>query len=86
MKLLPRTTIIGDTTGGGSGMPLSYEMPCGWTVRMSAAPLLDAQGQCTEFGVEPTEGFRVSFSDDDIASGRDPILERAIRLFNTTIN
>lgn len=78
MKQLPQVTIIGATTGGGGGMPLSFELPDGWGVRMSAAPILDAQGQCTENGIEPTEGFAIDITSADIAAGRDPILDAAI--------
>lgn len=78
MKLLPQVTVMGDVTGGGSGMPLSYELPIGWGVRMSAAPVLDAKGRSTEFGVEPTEGYRINITAEDMAAGRDPILEAAV--------
>lgn len=80
MKLIPGVTVIGDVTGGGSGMPLSFELPVGWGVRMSAAPVLDAQGQATEFGVEPTDGYKINITPEDTAAGRDPILDAAIRL------
>ena len=78
MKQLPQVTVIGATTGGGSGMPMSYELPVGWGVRMSACPVLDAQGNCTEFGVEPTDGFAVDITEADRQAGRDTILDRAI--------
>lgn len=80
MKLLPGVTVIGDVTGGGSGMPLSFELPNGWGVRLSAAPVYDADGRCTEFGVEPSDGFRVNITAEDTAAGRDPILDAAIAL------
>lgn len=80
MKQLPGVTVIGDVTGGGSGMPLSFELPIGWGVRLSAAPIYDAQGVCTEFGVEPTEGYRINIGPEDTAAGRDPILDAAIAL------
>ncbi|WP_438589109.1 S41 family peptidase [Duncaniella dubosii] len=35
MKLLPGVRVVGATTGGGSGMPYSSELPCGWSVRFS---------------------------------------------------
>lgn len=78
MKLLPGVTVIGSTTGGGSGMPYSSELPNGWGIRFSACSILDAEGKTTEFGVEPTEGFSVDITAEDIAAGRDPILDRAI--------
>ncbi len=78
MKLIPGVTVIGSTTGGGSGMPFSSELPNGWGIRFSACSILDAEGNTTEFGVEPTEGFAVDMTPQDIASGHDPILDRAI--------
>lgn len=80
MKLLPNVTVIGDTTGGGSGMPLSFELPVGWSVRMSAAPVLDAEGHTTEFGVEPT--IHVDNTPEQEAAGHDNILDTAIALLS----
>lgn len=82
MKLLPGVTVIGDTTGGGCGMPLTFDLPCGWTVRMSAAPVLDARGNPTEFGVDPTPGYDIDITAMDTAAGRDPILEAAVALLS----
>ncbi len=86
MKLLPGVTIIGSTTGSGSGMPYSSELPNGWGIRFSACPILDAEGKSTEFGVEPTEGFAVDMNDEDAANGHDTILDRAIDHINAIIN
>ena len=46
-------TIIGDQTGGGSGLPFSSELPIGWSVRFSASPYYDARMKQIEFGIEP---------------------------------
>lgn len=78
MKLIPGVTVIGSTTGGGSGMPFSSELPNGWGIRFSACSILDAQGHTTEFGVDPTEGFAVDMTPQEIATGTDAILNRAI--------
>lgn len=78
MKLIPGVTVIGATTGGGSGMPYSSELPNGWGIRFSACSILDAQGSTTEFGIAPTAGFEVDITPDDTAVGKDPILDRAI--------
>lgn len=78
MKLLPQVTVIGDTTGGGSGMPYSSELPNGWGIRFSACSILDALGHTTEFGVQPTEGFDVDMNPTDAADGHDTILDTAI--------
>lgn len=82
MKLLPGVRIVGATTGGGSGMPYSSEIPCGWSVRFSACSMLDANGNSTENGVEPTEGCAVDMNTQDALNGKDTILEKAIELLN----
>lgn len=78
MKYFPNVTVIGATTGGGSGMPLSYTLPNGWGVRMSASPVYDCRMQLSEHGVDPTPGFALDFSPEESAQGRDPILDLAI--------
>lgn len=80
MKTLPRVTIVGDRTGGGSGMPFSSEIPCGWSVRLSASPVLDPNGELTEEGVDPSEGCRVDMDPEAEYQGRDTILDFAITL------
>lgn len=78
MKSLPRVTIVGSTTGGGSGMPISSELPNGWGIRISACRILDAAGNDTEFGVTPTEGWEIDITPEQTARGIDPILEAGI--------
>ena len=75
MRTLPRVTIVGDRTGGGSGLPFSSELPNGWSVRFSACPSFDVDMQHTEFGIEPD--MKVSMSDEDRAKGVDTIIETA---------
>lgn len=80
MKLLPGVRLVGATTGGGSGMPYSSELPNGWGVRFSACSMLDAERRSTESGVEPTEGCAVDMDPMDALAGKDTILEFAINL------
>lgn len=68
-------TVIGDTTGGGAGMPFSSELPNGWGVRFSACPMYDVDGNTTEFGIAPD--VKVDISDEDFAKGLDSIIEAA---------
>ena len=75
MHALPHTTIIGDRTGGGSGLPFSSELPNGWSVRFSACPSFDANMQHTEFGIEPD--IKVEMSNEDRDKGLDTIIETA---------
>ncbi len=78
MKPLPQVCVIGDTTGGGSGLPLNSTLPNGWTVRFSACPILDIEGQHTEFGIAPHK--EVHITSEDWNNGRDTIIEEALRL------
>lgn len=61
-------------------MPYSSELPIGWGVRFSACPILDANGNPTEFGVEPTPGCEVDMDPMDALNGHDTILDFAINL------
>ncbi len=80
MKLIPGVTIVGATTGGGSGMPFNSELPNGWSIRFSACSVLDADGHTTENGVEPTEGCAVDMNPQAALNGHDTILDFAINL------
>ena len=59
-------------------MPFSSSLPCGWSVRFSAVPMYDAQGQSTEFGIDPD--YNVSLSDEDMLRGKDTIIEFARKM------
>lgn len=78
MKQLPQVTIVGDTTGGGSGLPFTSELPNGWNVRFSSCPIRDAQGNITEFGVAPD--VKIDQTDEDTARGHDTLLDTAINV------
>ena len=78
MRDLPHVAIVGDKTGGGSGMPLNSTLPNGWRVRLSACPTLDAKYSHTEFGIEPD--IKVNITSEDWNKGRDTIIERAKEL------
>lgn len=75
MKECPLVTIMGDRTGGGSGMPFSSELPNGWSVRFSACPMYDAAMQQIEFGIEPD--IHVSLTQEDLARNEDTLIEAA---------
>ncbi|MBR5476573.1 MAG: S41 family peptidase [Bacteroidaceae bacterium] len=71
----PYIAILGDKTGGGSGMPLNSTLPNGWRLRYSACPMLDVNGNHTEFGIEPD--IRVDLTSEDWDKGRDTMIEAA---------
>jgi C-terminal processing protease CtpA/Prc len=79
MHCLPNVTLVGDHTGGGSGMPMSNSLPNGWSVRYSACPMYDQNKQQTEFGINPD--VKVDLVNDiTIGSYRDDIIEAARQL------
>lgn len=78
LKGLENVTIVGDTTGGGAGMPFSSELPNGWGVRFSACPMYDRYMQMTEMGISPD--VKVDITTEDYQRGVDTILETAIEL------
>lgn len=78
MSCFPQVTLVGDKTGGGSGLPFSSELPNGWGVRFSASPHLNAQKEQIEFGIDPD--VKVDMQAEDEAQGLDTIIETARRL------
>lgn len=80
MRYMPQAIIMGDQTGGGSGMPFSSELPNGWGVRFSACPMFDAEMQQIEFGIEPN--IQVGLDPADQAQGIDTIIEAARAFLN----
>ena len=75
MKQMPQAIIIGDKTGGGSGLPFSSELPNGWSVRFSASPMYDPDMQHQEFGITPD--IKVDMTSEDMQKGLDTIIETA---------
>ena len=76
-------TIIGDRSGGGGGIPCNFDLPNGWYVRLSTTPMLDINGVHTEFGIDPTEGFKIDMAPDAHITGKDAILDKAIEFLST---
>lgn len=82
MKELPNVRIVGARTGGGGGLPFTSELPCGWAIRFSACPITDAHDQATEFGIDPSPGCEVHCTEEELAEGKDAILDFALSLFS----
>ena len=72
MRYAPHAQIVGGTSGGGGGMPLSYEMPNGWMVRLSSVRMYDRDKKDIENGIEPDVKITMT------GSGQDDIIEQAI--------
>lgn len=53
VRVAENVTRIGETSGGGAGMPASSELPNGWRVRYSAVKSYDKDMKLLEGGVAP---------------------------------
>ena len=74
-KALPNMFLVGDTTGGGLGMPNGGQLPNGWTYRFSVTQSLTLDKEPDFENGVPTD-ISVLFDWNDL--GQDEILERAI--------
>ena len=75
MRQCPQVTVVGDRTGGGSGLPFSSELPSGWSVRFSACPMFDSEMNQIEFGIAPD--LYCSLTEYDVQRGVDTLIETA---------
>ena len=74
-KAFPNIILMGDTTGGGGGLPNGGQLPNGWSYRFSISQLLDLNGNnYAEDGV-PAD-IEAAFDWTDLT--KDEIIERAI--------
>jgi hypothetical protein len=79
MKAFPNVTIVGDTTGGGGGAPVGWELPNGWHFNFSSSITYLPDGFIIEKGVAPD--IKVDLLDADRNNNTDTILEKALSLF-----
>lgn len=82
LKGLEQVTVVGDTTGGGAGLPFNSELPNGWTFRFSACPMYDRDMTLTEMGIEPD--VAVDITSADYNNGVDTIIETARKLLRNS--
>lgn len=76
MRYAPKATLIGGLSGGGGGMPMSYEIPNGWMVRFSSIRMYDREKRDIEQGIR---------SDVEVtmqSTGKDDMIEKAIELIH----
>ncbi len=71
----PEATIVGDTTGGGLGLPNGGELPNGWTYRFSITRTLDNDDNNYENGMPPD--VTVILDPVQTAQGIDNVIETA---------
>ncbi len=77
MNVLPQVTIIGDTTGGGSGNPIFRELPNGWGFQLSNWISSRLDGFIYESTGLPPD-VPVWITEQDSIAGTDTILESGI--------
>ena len=80
IRYADNATIVGGVSGGGGGMPMSYEIPCGWMVRFSSIRMYDREKKDIEQGIEPD--ICVTLQSED----KDDIIEKAIEWINNEQN
>ncbi len=71
---------LGDTTGGGGGLPVDYELPNGWVYRFSSTRSFLPSGGDIEMGVAPEIPLNLDTSDYSL--GRDGLIEAALLQLN----
>lgn len=75
-KSLPQFYHLGDTTGGGGGVPIDYELPNGWRYRFSATRTFLPNGFNIEGGLPPDSAWNLN--PTDLANGQDGYIEAAL--------
>jgi carboxyl-terminal processing protease len=81
MRVLPHATIVGDFTAGCFADADAAKLPNGWYFSLSINLFKDRNGFCWEgIGVPPD--LRVVNTKEDLANGRDRILEFAIQVID----
>lgn len=74
-KAIPNLTLVGDTTGGGLGLPNGGQLPNGWTYRFSITQTLDLNlNNRYEDGVPPDIYALMDWNDRT----KDEVIERAL--------
>jgi len=75
MRYAPYSCIMGSQSGGGGGMPMSYELPNGWLIRFSSIRMYDNEKLSIENGITPA----VLAIDNETTINKDEAIETAIR-------
>lgn len=76
MSAFPQVLLMGDTSGGGGGIPYRFELPNGWIYRYSTSITKDCSGRSIEFGIPPD--IKVGLDSKDEIKGVDTMIERAL--------
>jgi len=85
MTALADVTLVGDTTGGGTGNPTHRELPNGWTFSVSRWQVFDADRRPAPEGIGIAPDLSVRITPADEEAGRDAILLAALALLEGRI-
>lgn len=77
MRYAHNCLIVGGVSGGGGGMPMSYELPNGWLVRFSSVKMYDRNKRSIEGGVHP------HLLVNQHSENKDDLIEEAVNLINS---
>ena len=77
MRYAPNCLILGGNSGGGGGMPMSYELPNGWLVRFSSVKMYDRDTVSIEGGIRP------HLLVEQHSTEKDDLIEEAVNWINT---
>ncbi len=80
MRELDNVTLVGDTTGGGAGLPAFRDLPNGWRLRVSSTKFYDPAGNSIEGGVPPDVYAEFPQVNDSLLLSEDHIIETAREL------
>jgi hypothetical protein len=83
MRELPNVTIVGDTTGGGSGDPQTFELGGGYRYTVSRWIEYTADRRIIEWNGIPPDLY-VAWDPAIVKLGRDPVLEAALSLLGAS--
>ena len=76
MRYVDNSLILGGKSGGGGGMPMSYELPNGWMLRFSSIKMYDRDMQSIEPGVTP------QIIVNQQSTYQDDLIEKAVEWIN----
>ncbi|WP_339814450.1 S41 family peptidase [uncultured Imperialibacter sp.] len=82
MRLFPQVTIVGDTTGGGSGNPILRELPNGWVFRLSSWIAADPDNNTYE-GIGLVPDIPVTMVAQNSLDDTDYALLEALRVLDS---
>lgn len=75
IKQRANVTLIGQKTGGGGSIPVWFELPNGWKLRLSTNRMTTSDGRAMEAGIEPD--ITISKADYDASTEEDLLIATA---------